>query len=308
MTARAQLRGQPPRAASVPTSPPEAARDAARLLAFARDHGTTQPSGAVLVPWRDGMLKIADGSAAHKLRHQAAWLATVGRFNLACVPEVLARYHDANGVFGYLMPLYRPFVEAAPAMSPRLGDRVLDALESIWQVRAEGLPPLDPDGYGRRIAGILAAHDAEAAAAFLDSGQRLEWFLGRRSATCVHGDPTMENLAVADDGDLILLDPNPQAAPALCVPELDAAKVLQSMAGWEGFVAGRRAVVAPNEGFREPLCRRFGDDAWPLIVWLLVSHLARTLPYGAKVDHASRLLPSIRAWLDHLSAVLETVG
>lgn len=265
----------------------------------------SEPSGASVFMVGDYYLKTARGEAGIKLKAQAEWLSYVRSQGVSCVPKVVALHTDDTGLVSYLMRGYRINSPGADYGPTEMTSEVLGRLETIWQVPAPTPTPPNWPGYIGRVGSLLARYDERAAGLLTETGQRVyELNRARVKGYTVHGDPTFENVVYDEDGELILLDPNPQTPPHVCLPELDAAKVLQSAFGWESFVYRRSAALRVDTALRPLIQSRFGPDGWPTCLWLLATHLVRTLPYGAKVDDGTRLLPSIRGVLDHLSGLM----
>jgi Radical SAM superfamily/Phosphotransferase enzyme family/Iron-sulfur cluster-binding domain len=271
----------------------------AELLAEAWSDGVAQPSGARVLRRGHQVIKVGTGMTAIRLNQQVDWLKRVRAAGVTCVPEVVAVY-DEDGKYGYAMRAYNMLAVPPPPRVPALARLLLDHLESIWRLPTASAPPSDLAGYTDKVASILAGYDAELAARFRTAGAASWAGLEVPRPCLVHGDATFENLAVDPMGGLMVLDPLPQQAPALSIPELDAAKVLQSAAGWEAFVRRRSTMLRVPIELRPLITDRFGAQRWSAVLWLTVSHLARTLFYGAKVGNAAALLPSIRLLLDDL--------
>jgi hypothetical protein len=179
--------------------------------------------------------------------------------------------------------------------------KIIAALEKIWQIPPVFNPPMDWHGYKRRMSSLLEKYDRALSVEFNILSEKVIGFNKGRTEICtVHGDPTFENVVYDSNGDLILIDPNQQTAPTICIPELDAAKILQSLFGWEAFVYRQKNCLQINTDLIPVIEQRFGAHGWLTCVWLLLTHLIRTLPYGAKVNDAKRLLPSIKILLDYL--------
>lgn len=265
----------------------------------------SEPSGAGVFMVGDYYLKTARGEAGIKLKAQAEWLSYVRSQGVSCVPKVVALHTDDTGLVSYLMRGYRINSPGADYGPTEMASEVLGRLETVWEVPAPTPTPPDWPGYIGRVGSLLARYDERAAGLLTETGQRVyELNRARVKGYTVHGDPTFENVVYDEDAELILLDPNPQTPPHVCLPELDAAKVLQSAFGWESFVYRRSAELRVDTSLRPLIQSRFGPDGWPTCLWLLATHLVRTLPYGAKVDDGTRLLPSIRGVLDHLSGLM----
>ncbi len=228
------------------------------------------------------------------------------------MPEILQTIDGPGEIFGYVMPTYAKVPPALYARPLELAEGTIDRLEAIWRIplpAAMARDSVDCHSYAAYLRRLMAPYDPLLGRRIEALAGRLIWQgLRQEGNVVVHGDPTFENLVFDLTGEIILLDPNPQPAASLAIPELDVAKVMQSLCGWEAFVAGRSAVLHWDESLRPLVERRFGDGAWERCGWLLVGHLIRTLPYGAKVGDARRLLPTLWDFVEHLEGELGDAG
>jgi len=263
----------------------------------------TAPSGANLSAVGNYYVKWASHPRDAKLLWQAQWLERMRAQGVRCVPEVLAKYSDGNGFTAYVVPKYLTNLSSARAhRSLETAKKILSALESIWNVPPDVSRQPDWEGYGRQITTLLARYEPSLSAEFARLAEKvIRLNEGRTDCCTVHGDPTFENIVYDAGGNMILLDPNRQVAPAVCVPELDVAKIMQSLFGWEAFVYHQKTHLQVNTELRPTVEARFGPNGWITCVWLMLTHLVRTLPYGANVGNAACLLPSIKTFLDYLA-------
>ncbi|HEU0097448.1 MAG TPA: hypothetical protein VFQ67_01610 [Allosphingosinicella sp.] len=275
----------------VPPATADAWRTAAR-------RGIRQPSQATITYLGDTVVKSAEGQAAIKLRAQADWIVTVRALGFRQVPEILDRWEDIGpgGIprFAFAMPRYLPLTHSGAETAVA----ILRALRGLWRLPAAGLPSISPEFYARAVTAPIARLCGATAETFLAAAERVDW--PRTAPAHIHGDPTFENTVQDFDGRIVLLDPNVQRAPAVCLSEQDISKVALSCAGWEDFVSGRIDLVAPPAS--DELVPADGASGYSprLVRWLAAAHLARTIPYGAKRGDGRLILPSIRAWLSDL--------
>lgn len=262
-------------------------------------------SGATLLATDDYYVKWAKGEHGIKLHEQIRLLEYMRSCGVKCVPEILAKYGGDNNFTSYIMPRY--FTNSFSSTEDALGTakKIINALEEIWRIPPNFNLPVDWHNYHRRMGLLLEKYDHTLSADFIGLGEKVLGLNDARTDTCtVHGDPTFENVVYDTNGNLILLDPNQQVAPAVCIPELDAAKILQSLFGWEAFIYRQTNRLQINTDLIPFIEQRFGSNGWITCIWLLSTHLIRTLPYGAKVGDANRLLPSLKDLIDYLSDLI----
>ena len=114
----------------------------------------------------------------------------------------------------------------------------------------------------------------------------------------IHGDPTLANLLYTEDGFARLCDPIRPVGKIPPLPEVDAGKLLQSVAGWEHVACGWPSL------FHDP---GYAESAARIVVgelnerrchfWLMV-HLLRIVPY-ARDPSSTHVL----RWAEHGSLV-----
>ncbi|MEM7676055.1 MAG: hypothetical protein AAF449_08645 [Myxococcota bacterium] len=258
--------------------------------------GRLQPSGATITFLGNRVLKSAEGKSATRLQQQADWLLSASAAGNRNLPKVLDFFRqEERGTlirFAYIMPRYGtppedPLVVASQAHA---------ALRPLWSGSYRQTLSFDPVGYAERLAALVCPFDAHAGEELLALASCLNWE-GRTKAATVHGDPTYENLAWDPDNGIILLDPNIQSSPSVLCPELDIAKLMLSLGGWEDFVSGKSQYISPGRMITTALDRFSANYCVASIYWLAAGHLIRTLPYGAKRCAPESVLPSIRQWL-----------
>lgn len=261
-----------------------------------------QPSGAILLPFKDYYLKIVKTSSPYvnRILNQIHWLEHAWNQGVTCIPKVLFKFSEKNGITGYVMPRYRCNTPGSESETISKVTRLLINLETIWRVPVSSPKAVDWNGYVFRVEKILSEYDNTMAELLRNLGIQIGRMKEFKKSYTVHGDPTFENIVYDGDGNLILLDPNPQPDPAVPIPELDFAKVMQSAFGWESFVYGRSTELLWNRDLRPVVSSRFGPSGWPVCTWLLITHLVRTLPYGAKINDPYSLLSTIKLFLYHL--------
>lgn len=262
-----------------------------------------QPSGAFLFPMRDHYIKFVPTSSllTQRILDQANWIRYNWNYGLRCIPEILYTFSEAEGITGYIMPRYscNPGKPESDTLSLKV-DQMLLCLEKIWSIPRSYPQKIDWMGYVSKIEKILSAYDSETGEILRGLGIQIGKMIKYKNSCTVHGDPTFENVVYNMQGEMILLDPNPQAEPAVPIPELDFAKIMQSYFGWEAFIYGRSPGMNWNRDLYRVVTSRFGDRGWPLCTWLMISHLVRTLPYGSKINNAYKLLPTIKKFLHYL--------
>lgn len=260
-----------------------------------------QPSGTYLLPDENYYLKVVPTSSpfAKKVLAQANWLEYNRNHGIRCIPEVFFKFSEENGLTGYVMPRYQWSTPKAKLNTVSRVLELLQCLETIWNIPAASFSPqvIDWNGYVFKVEKILSQYNREIAPLFRDLGIRIGKMKQFQGSFNVHGDPTFENLTFDRNGTMILLDPNPQYEPAVPIPELDFAKVMQSAFGWEAFVYGREAELHWHNDLQPIVLSRFGKIGWPICTWLFISHLVRTLPYGAKINNPYGLISTIKKFL-----------
>lgn len=263
--------------------------------------GELQPSGATIWKQDGRVVKMARDKQGTRLRRQAEWLIQVREQGIDSVPEVLSTYSEGN-MFGYAMPEYNLVDIKNKRLLAKL---TLEQLAKMWQIPCTDKRKNDPLGYVNATTKILWYSDPDNAERYRQLGHQMLSQLKEGNPCTVHGDPTFENLAAEPmSGKLIILDPNPQQYPLLEIPELDAAKVMQSACGWEEFINSKTNILQLTPGLlAEELNVFFKPERWRVIAWLMISHLIRSLPYGAKMNDSKLLLPSI----NHCITTLEKI-
>jgi hypothetical protein len=251
-------------------------------------------SGADLLCFSGAMWKTAVGPAVVKLTAQVRWLLRMNALGVKSLPEVWDLLHSSNRI-SYAMKLYA-LLDARHHEPRLLASRILNALQDVWAVPVQDSSPINASQYIHYVVAILGESERDLATRLYGLSFSLTSYVVDSRPQCeIHGDPTFSNVAVDENDCLILLDPNPHQPGNVRIPEMDGAKVLTSLLGWEGlFLHGH---LQPLNSGRDLFQERFGDSAWPAIMWLAVSHLVRALPYCKSPYQTETLLNEIRIWI-----------
>lgn len=264
-----------------------------------------EPSGAGLVATDNFYVKFANEPFSQKLFLQAEWLEYASSKGVKCIPKVLAKYQKEKVFFAYVMPKYQINMPDELPDAINTSKKILAELEFIWKVSQPRKKLVDWLGYYKKIQLILSSYNIDAGLEFARIGKFIINLNEKESVSClVHGDATFENVVYDKEGNIIILDPNPQSSPEVCIPEFDTAKILQSLFGWEAFVYHKNSSLKINTEFLPVIEERFGKNGWVVCCWFLITHLVRTLPYGAKIDNAKLLLPSIETIIGYVGDLL----
>lgn len=208
-----------------------------------------------------------------RAREQARWLrdhssrAVVEVFHISAVEDWYTMEELQDIPWGYVIH------EAI------LGEQVHLLHDYIWSYHAT--VPLDLEAHAAKVDGLTAKYLSERdAQRFREAREGVQWTRLTRCLT--HGDPTIENVMLRGQEQLVLIDPIP-ATPA--VPDLlvvDVGKMLQSAVGWESVRYGKDFRHSVDDIFR---CITLDDHSWDAASYWCGVHLLRTLPYIDKSLH-----------------------
>lgn len=232
---------------------------------------TTQPSGAMIVVSDDGVFKYGpEGPVGDRVRAQYEWLV---------------QHQDCDGFFPRVMAESGPTwyvmerLEVQRFTSGNLVDIVDFLLESlshyVWQNS-----PQNVYEWNDHITYVLDRLDAaQVHPALRDGFFRLasSFDLKRFQQVDTHGDPTIDNLLVRGNSDIVITDPIPAYSVMPGVVPSDLGKILQSLYGFE-YIKGTHDTPYDLRAI-EHLLSRLDDELRRAAMYFCAVHYLRLIPY-----------------------------
>jgi hypothetical protein len=230
-------------------------------------------SGALLYVTDHVTVKVAPQRARVAVRErinaQAAWMI---ERHCEVLPKIHAKW---NG--GYAMETLKPLT-IGPSYDPKWH---IELTRKKLQRHVWGLPSVVS---GRVLLGHHATYVANLLADWAPhlAPKMMGWMKGVSkldlSQVVAHGDPTVDNLMLRQNGDHVITDPIPASPRMPALLAVDVGKLLQSGYGYEVIRAGHETDYSYAESFDAATFDLHPYDVTASKYFLAV-HLLRLIPY-----------------------------